>query len=282
MKTCSQNCVYCQLGIHGKATLERREYVPFAEVIDELRAWLAEGGTADYITISGSGEPTLYSRLDELVRGIRSLTKLPIAIITNGTLLQDPEVRRACCLADVVMPSLDAGDAETFRLVNRPHSKLDFDSFVRGLIEFRGEYSGQYWLEVFLVDGINTNSDQLANIRAILERIRPDKIQVNTAVRPTAEAGVVRVEPGRLEELARRLSPRAEVIADFDRTSRRASDIPDAQVLVEILRRRPCSLSDLSAALGYSADLLQPILDELLKRNSIRRELRGDTCYFKI
>lgn len=282
LKTCNQNCVYCQLGLHGQATMERRVYAPVAKVLEELRAWVAEGGKADSITISGSGEPTLHSQLEEIVRGIRYITNISIAIITNGTLLWDPAVRRACCLADVVMPSLDAGDAETFQLVNRPHPKLDFDLFVRGLTEFRDVYPGRYWLEVFLIEGLNTGSEQLDKMRTILERIRPDKIQVNTAVRPTAEAGVVRVEPGRLEELARQLSPTAEVIADFDRTSHRTCDLPDTQILIEILRRRPCSLSDLSAALGYSADLLQPILDELLKRNSIRRELRGDTCYFKI
>jgi wyosine [tRNA(Phe)-imidazoG37] synthetase (radical SAM superfamily) len=282
LKTCNQNCVYCQLGLHGEATMERRAYVPIAEVLDELRAWLDEGESADYITISGSGEPTLHSGLDELVRGIRSITDIKVAIITNGTLLQDPQVRRACSLADVVMPSLDAGDPETFRLVNRPHSQLDFDSFVRGLIDFRNQYRGQYWLEVFLIEGINTSPEQLGKIRAILERIRPDKIQVNTAVRPTTEPHILRVEPERLTELALQLGSQAEVIADFDRAGHRSCSEPDAQTVIEILRRRPCSLADLSATTGYSPDLLKPILDELLKRNTVRLEIRGGISYYKI
>ena len=282
LKTCNQNCVYCQLGLHGEATLERQAYVPIAEVLNELRAWLAKGGTADYITISGSGEPTLHSGLDELVRGIRAITNIKVAIITNGTLLQDAQVRRACSLADVVMPSLDAGDAETFRLVNRPHPKLDFDSFIRGLIDFRDQYRGQYWLEVFLVEGVNTSPEQLSKIRAILERIRPDKIQVNTAVRPTAEPQVQRVEPVRLAELARQLGPQAEVIADFDRAGHRSCSAPDTQAVIEILRRRPCSVADLSATTGYSPDFLRPILPELVKRNTVRLEMRGDTSYYKM
>lgn len=282
LKTCTQNCVYCQLGLHGKTTVERREYVPIQEVLEELRAWLAGGGTADYITISGSGEPTLFSRIDELIKEVRGLTNIPVAIITNGTLLQNPEVRRACCLADVVMPSLDAGDDQTFQRINRPHPSLTFESFVQGLIEFRQAYHGQYWLEVFLVEGINTRPEQLAGIRTILERIQPDKVQVNTAVRPTADADVGRVGPSRLEGLARQLGPRTEVIADFSRAGHHDSGFPDAQILIEVLRRRPCSLSDLSASLGYPPDLLQPVLDDLLRQNSIRRELRGDTCYFKI
>jgi wyosine [tRNA(Phe)-imidazoG37] synthetase (radical SAM superfamily) len=282
LKTCNQNCVYCQLGLHGEATMERRAYVPIAEVLDELRAWLAEGDWADYITISGSGEPTLHSGLDELVRGIRSITNIKIAIITNGTLLQAPQVRRTCCLADVVMPSLDAGDAETFLRINRPHPNLDFDSFVRGLIDFRDQYRGQYWLEVFLIEGLNTSPDQLGKIRAIIERIRPDKIQVNTAVRPTTEPQVQRVEPARLAELAWQLGRRVEVIADFDRAGHRSCSAPDAQAVIEILRRRPCSMEDLSATTGYSPDLLKPILDELVKRNTVRLEMRGDTSYYKM
>jgi wyosine [tRNA(Phe)-imidazoG37] synthetase (radical SAM superfamily) len=282
LKTCNQNCVYCQLGLHGEASMERRAYVPIAEVLNELRAWLADGGSADFITISGSGEPTLHSGLDELVRGIRSFTDIKVAIITNGTLLHDPAVRRACALADVVMPSLDAGDAETFRLVNRPHPSLDFDSFVRGLIDFRDEYRGQYWLEVFLVEDLNTGPEQLGKIRAIIERIRPDKIQVNTAVRPTAEPRVRRVEPSRLAELARQLGPHAEVIADFDRAGHRSCSSPDAQAVIEILRRRPCTLADLSATTGYSPDLLKPILDDLLKQNAVRLETRGDASYYKM
>jgi wyosine [tRNA(Phe)-imidazoG37] synthetase (radical SAM superfamily) len=282
LKTCNQNCVYCQLGLHGEATMERRAYVPIAEVLDELRAWLAEGGSADTITISGSGEPTLHSGLDELVRGIRSITKIKVAIITNGTLLQDPAVRRACCRADVVMPSLDAGDAETFRIVNRPHPALDFDSFVRGLIDFRDEYPGQYWLEVFLIEGLNTSPEQLGKIGAIIEGIHPDKIQVNTAVRPTAEPQVQRVEPARLAELARQLGSGAEVIADFDRAGHRSCSAPDARAVIEILRRRPCTLADLAATTGYSPDLLKPILDQLLAQNTVRLEIRGGTSYYKI
>jgi wyosine [tRNA(Phe)-imidazoG37] synthetase (radical SAM superfamily) len=282
LKTCNQNCVYCQLGLHGEATMERRAYVPIAEVLDELRAWLAEGDWADYITISGSGEPTLHSGLDELVRGIRSITNIKIAIVTNGTLLQAPQVSRTCCLADVVMPSLDAGDAETFLRINRPHPNLDFDSFVRGLIDFRDQYRGQYWLEVFLIEGLNTSPDQLGKIRAIIERIRPDKIQVNTAVRPTTEPQVQRVEPARLAELAWQLGRRVEVIADFDRAGHRSCSAPDAQAVIEILRRRPCSMEDLSATTGYSPDLLKPILDELVKRNTVRLEMRGDTSYYKM
>lgn len=282
MKTCDQNCVYCQLGLHGQATLDRRAYVPITEILDELRAWLSEGGSTDYITISGSGEPTLHSGLYELITGIRSITNFKVALITNGTLLQDPQVRRACALADVVMPSLDAGDAETFRLVNRPHPDLDFEVFVGGLIDFRNEYRGQYWLEVFLIEGLNTSPEQLGKIRAILERIRPDKIQVNTAVRPTAEPQVQRVEPAQLAELARQLGPHAEVIADFDRAGHRSCSVPDAQAVIEILRRRPCSLADLSVTTGYSPDLLKPILDGLLKRNTLRIETRGNTSYYKL
>jgi wyosine [tRNA(Phe)-imidazoG37] synthetase (radical SAM superfamily) len=282
LKTCNQNCVYCQLGLHGQATMERRDYIPIADVLGELRMWLSEGGIADHITISGSGEPTLHSGLEDLVRGIREMTPIKVAIITNGTLLSTPAVRRACRLADVVLPSLDAGDPDTFQRINGPHPELDFDAFVQGLIDFRAEYHGQYWLEVFFVEGLNTSPDQLARIRSIIDRIRPDRIQINTAVRPTVESGVRRIEPLRLAELAAQLGPNAEVIADYGKSAAPSESPLNEQTLLEILRRRPCTRKDLSAVTGLSPDVIAPLLDTLLRRNQIRTETRDGNLYFKI
>ena len=119
LKTCSQNCIYCQLGKDAPQTLQRKEYIPIESVLAELKIKIAEGLEADFITISGSGEPTLHSQLGELIDGIRKLTDIPVAVITNSTLLSDRGVRRDCCKADVVLPSLDAGDPETFQKVKQ-------------------------------------------------------------------------------------------------------------------------------------------------------------------
>ncbi len=146
-KTCSYDCIYCQLGRTTNQTVERREWVPLDAVLAELRGKLAS--QPDYITLSGSGEPTLYSRLDELIDGIRAMTEVPIAVLTNGSLLWQPEVRSKLLRAHLVIPSLDAGDERTFQAIDRPHGTISFKRMLWGLIDFRREYQGQYWLEVF-------------------------------------------------------------------------------------------------------------------------------------
>ncbi len=213
LKVCTQNCIYCQLGIDGERTLERKEYVAAEVVLAELKERITEGVEADFVTLSGSGEPTLNSAMGKIIDGIRAITDIPIAVITNGTLLSDPAVRADCCKADLVLPSLDAGDAETFGKINFPHKDIDFDVFVEGLCEFRREYSGRMWLEVFLSEGVNDSDDQVDKIGAIIKRIGPDKVQLNTAVRPTAKESVLRVEQTRLEEIAGRLGGNVEVAA---------------------------------------------------------------------
>ena len=140
MKTCTQNCLYCQLGKDAPLTLDRKAYVPTEAVLDELRRWLDEGHRADYITLSGSGEPTLHSELGTLLDAIKTLTDTPTAVITNGTLLYQPDVRRDCAKADVVLPSLDAGDEAAFLRLNNPHPDLKFQTFIDGLCQFRNEY----------------------------------------------------------------------------------------------------------------------------------------------
>ena len=142
LKTCSQNCIYCQLGMNGSQTTKRSEYVPVHAVLEELRQRLTEGLNADYITLSGSGEPTLHSKITSIIKGIKELTDIPVALITNGTLFTNPRVRAACLNADVVLPSLDAGDEQTFTKINRPHTDIKFVDFVDGLCKFRKSIGG--------------------------------------------------------------------------------------------------------------------------------------------
>jgi len=148
-KTCTYDCIYCQLGRTTNKTVERRQWVPLDDVLAELKEKLAT--RPDYITLSGSGEPTLYSRLDELIAGIRSMTDVPVAVLTNGSLLWQEDVRRQLMDAHLVIPSLDAGQGAMFQAVNRPHESISFEQMLEGLIAFREEYYGEYWLEVFLL-----------------------------------------------------------------------------------------------------------------------------------
>lgn len=281
LKTCTQNCIYCQLGKDAPQTLERKESVPIQAVLAELKTIIAQGLQADFITISGSGEPTLNSGLGTLISGIKTLTAIQVAVITNGTLLSDPAVRADCCLADVVLPSLDAGDADTFLRMNHPHPDLDFEQFVNGLIQFRTEYAGPIWLEVFFCEGVNTDERSVENIAKQIRRINPDKVQINTSVRPIVHAEAARVSEQRLNEIAAHLGNSVEVITDFSKQTTLTGKRPDLQVILETLRRRPCTLDDLCSGLALKKEELKPALDKLDALSKITTETIDQKKYYK-
>ena len=281
LKTCSQNCIYCQLGKDAPQTLRREDYVPIDAVLNELQQKINEGLKADFVTVSGSGEPTLHSHLGKLIDGIRELTDIPLAVITNSTLLSDPGVRQDCCESDVVLPSLDAGDSETFKQMNHPHPDLDFEQFIEGLIHFRDEYTGQLWLEVFFCEGVNTGEESIKNIAKQIRRINPDKVQINTSVRPIVHSEAVRLSEQRLNEIAACLGESVEVITDFSKHTADANKPADLQVILETLQRRPSTLDDLCAGLGLSKEQLQPALIKLEALSKIVTEEKGQKKYYK-
>lgn len=280
-KVCTLDCIYCQLGRTTQKTLQRKEYVPAEEVLTELRGKLVEGLEADFITISGSGEPTLNSRLGEIVAGIKNLTEIPVAILTNGTLLYDKDVQADCAKADVVLPSLDAGDEQTFRKINRPHADISIEKLISGLVSFRNEFAGQIWLEVFLVEAVNTDAAAIAKISEAIKRIRPDKIHLNTAVRPTAEQNVKRVDAEKLNAIAAQLGQRCEVVADF--TPQRCVEhiVNKAQDVLSVLKRRPCSLDDICSGLGIGRNEALKYITHLRQQGLVYSEQKGGVTFFK-
>jgi len=294
-KVCTLDCVYCQLGRTSEKTIERRDFGPVEPVLAELRNTLAEGLEADFITIAGSGEPTLNSRLGELVDGIKRITNVAIAVLTNGTLLYREDVRADCARADLVMPSLDAGDEQTFRQINRPHDNISIENLISGMCAFRDEFVGQIWLEVFFVEGINTDPEQIAKIKDAIQRIRPDKIQLNTAVRPTADPNIRRLDPQKLRAIAARLGPTCEVVADSSPAhggrlvQGKAEDslIPHLAVsrkteaLFSMLKRRPCSLKDICAGLDITPNEALKYISDLQHRRLIHSEQKDGSVFFK-
>ncbi len=280
LKTCTQNCLYCQLGKDTTQTLERKVYAPIDDVLAEIRNRIQTGLKTDYITISGSGEPTLHLELGRLIDEIHRLTSILVAVITNGSLLWRQDVRDDCARADVVLPSLDAGDEQTFRKLNQPHPDIDFAKFVEGLRLFKQEYHGPVWLEIFLCEDINTDSKSIENIGKLIDRIKPDKVQLNTAVRPTAHPHIQAVEPGKMENIAKQLGRRAEVIADFA-AEKTGLGGGDALSILEMLRRRPCRIEDLCSGLGMRREIVQKIVAHLAHTGQITAENRGRKMYYK-
>jgi wyosine [tRNA(Phe)-imidazoG37] synthetase (radical SAM superfamily) len=252
LKTCNWNCVYCQLGRTQPLTNERREYIPAEEILLEAETALKSraNGEVDWVTFVGSGEPTLHSRLGELIRGVKNIIALPVAVITNGTLLYMPNVREELSAADAVLPTLDAGTAELYRKINRPHPQVTFEQLVDGLSAFRREYPGKLWVEVMLVQGLNDSVQALEDIAKILERVKPDAVHVNLPTRPPAETWV---QPTDEEGLMRAISifgQTAEVVhpaeGSFDLSG--YGSITDA--VIGIITRHPMRQDELERTLA--------------------------------
>jgi len=281
LKICTLNCVYCQLGRTTQKSVERRDFVKIGAVLAELKERLAQNLEADFITISGSGEPTLNARLGELIDGIRAITGIPIAIITNGTLLYRQDVRADCAKADVVLPSLDAGDEQGFQKVNRPHNDISIEKLISGLCKFRQEFAGQLWLEVFLVEGLNTDAEQIAKIEAAIAIIRPDKVQLNTAFRAAADSNVRSVDTERLSAIALCLGENCEVVADFSWGRHHQHLHSTAESVLSMLKRRPCSLDDICTGLGIHRNDALKYISHLQRQGLVSSEQKDQATFFK-
>lgn len=279
MKTCPFDCLYCQLGSTTCCSVERREWVPVAEVLRQLESRL--DSAPDYITLSGSGEPTLYRRIGELIEGIRAMTDIPVAVLTNGALLWQPDVRRDLAGAQLVVPSLDACDEETFRAVNRPHASLSYSQVVEGLIALREEFQGQYWLEVFLLEGYTATSGAVRALAGQVRRIRPHRVQLNTVTRPPADGAAVAVSRDRMEAFAGYFDPPAEVIADFRTEEHAAQCRAGCGDVLQLLQRRPCTAGDIARGLGIHVNETLKYVEELLARGEIEVCREQDRQYYR-
>jgi wyosine [tRNA(Phe)-imidazoG37] synthetase (radical SAM superfamily) len=271
-KTCSYDCVYCQLGRTTNKTLERKEYVPVAEVLGELERKLASGVNPDYISLAGSGEPTLNSGMGDLIRKIKTLTDIPVAVLTNGSLLWMQEVQDSLMQADLVLPSLDAGEERLFRCVNRSHPGIPFDRMVSGLADFTKRFPGKVWLEIFLLAGESSAPAEVKKIAAIVERIAPDRVQLNTVARPPAEEFALPLSMESMRALSLLFPGPVDILHEESHARPQASiadGVSDADILA-ILRRHPGTFQDVADAVGiHGTDALKR-LDGLVAAGKIK------------
>lgn len=217
LKTCSFDCVYCQLGRTRFKTLERKEYFKAGEILSELKVALSNLSPKtqiDYITFSGSGEPTLNSKLGKIIRGLKKITSIPIAVITNSSLLSNKRVRDDLLLADLVLPSLDVATDDCFQKINRPHTCLRLERMIEGLKALRREFKGKLWLEVMLVKGINDKKAEVKKLIQIIESIGTDKVQLNTVVRPPTEEFALALSKEEMEKWRNFIGGNCEVIGE--------------------------------------------------------------------
>ncbi len=281
LKICTYDCVYCQLGRTTNKTLERREYVPLPDVLSQLDRRLRDKPALDFITLAGSGEPTLYARLPEVIRAVKQRTATPLAVLTNGSLLWDPQVRDSLREADLVIPSLDAGNERIFQYVNRPHEDIAFEKMVDGLVAFRHEFVKPIWLEVFLLGGITAIDVEVQKMVHLVDQIRPDRVQLNTVARPPVEAFAIPVPDDQLRALAAMFGHRGEVIAarpDTGGTTLRPATEAD---ILNLLRRRPCTLRDLADGLRLHPAEAMKQIDHLLAGGLLTAASEGGHIFYR-
>ena len=250
-KTCNWNCVYCQLGRTVPLTNERREYVPPAAILAEVQAALAAhpSGAIDWVSFVGSGEPTLHSGLGSMIREVKGMATLPVAVITNGALLYQRDVRTALLAADAVLPTLVAGTEPLYRRITRPWPELTFARLVEGLIAFRHVYTGKLWVEVMLIKGLNDTEPALHALALVLRRIGPDAVHITLPNRPPAEPWVEAPDAGGLVRATAILGEVAQVIQPVPGSLNLAGYDNVLDAVVAVITRHPMREQDLARAL---------------------------------
>jgi wyosine [tRNA(Phe)-imidazoG37] synthetase (radical SAM superfamily) len=282
-KICTYDCIYCQIGKTTEKTLVRKEYVPVKEILEEVGSFLQEEtSSTDVLSLAGSGEPTLHSQIRSVIKGIEDITSIPVAVITNGSLLYEEEVRQDLLSVDLVLPSLDAVSSEVFRKINRPRKGFSVDKVIEGLVEFRKVYKGQIWLEILFCKGVNDSKEELVRMKKTVERIAPDRIHLNTVVRPPSEKWAIPLNQKEMEAMRAFFGERASIISEFDRHPPAVTERDIREEILKILKRRPLSIADLSKGMGIREDEIEKYIQPLVSEGKIHARVFGDSIYYEI
>ncbi len=280
MKTCCYDCIYCQLGHTTEHTTHRSECIEVDEVLADLERWLENGGTADYLTFAGCGEPTLNLNLGEAIARAKQMTEIPTCVLTNGALLWKQGVRDSAMQADLIIPSLDAGTEETFRRINRPADRLSLDQVIDGLRETTAAFHGEVWLEVMLVAGINDSDEELAALAEAILGVDADRVQINTVVRPSRTENVARAGNAALVRARVILGPNATVISSAWERSPPEHTEQHASEVLALVGARPCTVDDVVCGLGMHPNEAVKHLGHLVSTGAVRCSERDGSRFF--
>lgn len=283
-KTCTLDCVYCECGKTTNLQIVRGSFVDPEVVMAEIRDVVSGDQLIEYITFSGSGEPTLNKDIGYIIRGIKKMTDTPVAVLTNGTLFPFKEVRNDLLQADLVLPSLDAVTPSVFSKINLPHKGLDILSIVEGLVEFRKEYNGLIWLEIFIAKGLNDGEEELEKIYTAVKRINPDRVQLNSLDRPPAYENI---EPVTMEVLEKILEKWKDLPVEIIKRIRKRDEIASFSKNLEsnilnTIRRRPLTIEDLEALTGKSRLELFKYIDVLEREKKIHTQVIDNKIFFLV
>jgi wyosine [tRNA(Phe)-imidazoG37] synthetase (radical SAM superfamily) len=284
-KTCSFNCIYCESGKTTALTAKRLEYVPTIEVIQQLDELLCNNPQIDYLTFSGAGEPTLHSGLGKIISFLKTnYSQYKICLLTNSTMFSHPEIFAEISTIDLIVPSLDASCAAEYLKINRPAPECDYNSFIAGLVEFSSSFTGEMWLEIFIVPGINDSAVAIERFVDLARQIKPTKVQFNTLDRPGCVPWITASSPENTMRFIKAMEPicPVEAVGPFKyRTPTCTASLAINELkqrIIELITRRPCRAIDMQETLGVDEALLTTALAELKSQQAIEVESseRGD------
>lgn len=285
-KVCNLNCIYCEVGKTNKLQTKIKDYSDLKLILKELDEYLLNKPKLDYITITGSGEPTLHSGLGEIISHIKSnYPEYKICVITNSTLLWKDEIKNALAKVDLVMPSLDAANESVFRKINAPHSSLNIEQIINGLISFANEFRGKIWLEVFISVDINDNDQEVKDISKIIKKIRHDRVQLNSLDRPGRVANLKKVSYEKMVQIQNWLKGfginHVEIIGKYINDKQEKPNFTfDEKSLIATLKRRPQTLDDLLEIFQISKEDVISKLKFLIDEKKIISEFKDREIYY--
>ncbi len=303
-KICTLNCIYCEVGATVRLTCERAEYASTQNILSEIDSYCQDQermAELDFITVTASGEPTLHSDFGRIIAHLKNTAEKPIAVLTNGTTLFNPKIRQETALADLVIPSLDSALPAGFKKIDRPANCVDLQQVIEGLITFSQEYDGKLWLEILFAEGINDSSEEVLALRKVADRMRLNRIQLNTVARPPLESFARPLGKENMSKIAQQfrkdnplrpvdlLAFRAtqedeseeqkKIYFNLDRDSDRQSFITE---VTEMLKRRPCTAADINRLFHLGgADKVEQLLDSLVQDACIQKRFHGDSVYYQ-
>lgn len=281
-KTCTYDCIYCELGKTTNQTVERKEYIARETVIRQLEEYLPLlHSSPDYITISGSGEPTLNSAIGEIIQAIKGVSSIPVAVITNGSLLFMDSVKDDLLKADVVLPSLDTVNPSVFRHMNRPEPSLDINDITKGLIDFRKAFRGQIWLEILFCRAFNDDRLEIEKIRESIDVMKPDCVQLNTALRPPSYDFAYPLSEEQLQSIKKILGGNAEVVTKSTGSRIGTCFTDQEEKIIDLISRRPCTCDDICSALRLHAHETLNYLAKLISEGRVQYKKHHQHGYYQ-
>ena len=280
-KTCSYNCIYCEVGKTTNLTIKRESFYDVKEIENEFRKTIDKVGRIDFVTFSGSGEPTLNSDLGELIRFVKSFGKYKVAVLTNGSLLYQKDVRDDLALADVVIPSLDSAAEDSFKKVNMPHKDLRIDKIIEGLIEFSKNFKNEIWLEILFVKGVNDSAKDIDALCDVLKLMKLNRIQIGTVDRPPAYTTAQKLSNKEMMDIYVQMSSRlgsVDIIGSFNKENDAFYDDIERSV-VKMINIRPCSKGELKETFNVDDKRIDEILSKLMKEGRAYIQEFGDKIF---